>query len=470
MNSWKQYCCWMLFGVSCIACFPMTAAGQLLVADYANKIYEYNLDGSPGNFSLSIPYSPSAMAFGPGGDLFVASETTGTVYCYNWLAPTNPPTTISTGLNGIGGLLYDNASSTLYVSEFYGFTGQKIVKYKAGAQIGVLDVGDAAQGLAGMALGPDGSLYVSSYLDGTVYKGNSNTGNFTAVAGISGAIYGANGLLIDSKGNLDVVGMLTQNVIQFNIGATPAVPQNTTAAGAVNYPCDIVIDPNGNLLVSNMGLGTGDGFVGKYDSTDLTTKNSGFITYAGCTPTALLIEPAVWTGGAAGINGWKNAANWRGTPPTYALPIIFGTVAGGHATNFNDFDPGTELKGITFTAGAPQYTLQGNAIKLGGPVVNQSSSDQEIDLAMELVSGGGTFDTGNQNLTIGGLISGDGSLVKEGSGTLKITGGLTYTGLTDIEAGTLQIDTGASTALGDISGAVHWQSAMEQRLAPTRSM
>ena len=71
---------------------------------------------------------------------------------------------------------------------------------------------------------------------------------------------------------------------------------------------------------------------------------------------------------------------------------------------------------------------------------------------MELVLGGGSFDTGDQNLTVGGLISGNGSLVKEGSGTLKITGGLTYTGPTDIEAGTLQIDTGVSTALGDITG------------------
>jgi autotransporter-associated beta strand protein len=452
----------ILIGILWIVFSPMSAAGQLLVADrIKDQILEYNLDGTSTGFSVSTPSTPSAMAFGSGSDLFVASEATGTVYRYNWLTPNNPDP-INTGLNGIGGLLYDNASNTLYVSEYNGFTGRRIVKYNAttGAQIGVLDVGDAAQDLADMALGTDGSLYVSSYWDGKVYKGNSNTGNFSALSGISGMLQGASGIVLDSSDKLniklDVIGMWTNNVIQCKSDGNSGHELVPMSGGGLDWPSDIVIDPDGNLLISSIGYDTPNGYIGKYDSTTGTEiEPSPFITFSESTqPTALLIEPAVWTGGAAEIDSWTNAANWRGTPPVYPLPIIFGVATGGHVTNFNDYASLTQFNGITFATGAPQYTLQGNAIKLGGPVVNQSANDQEIDLDMQLVPGGGSFDTGDQKkLTIGGLISGDGSLIKKGSGTLTITGGLTYTGLTDIQAGTLQINTGISTALANITGA-----------------
>ena len=131
MNRWQLCGSCVLIGIAWIVFFPMSAAGQLLVADFGtNQISEYNLDGTYSKVLLSTPSSPSAMAIGSGTDLFVASQNTGTVYRYNWLTGGSSGT-LDTGLAGVGGLLYDNASNTLYVSEFNNYTGHQIIKYNA---------------------------------------------------------------------------------------------------------------------------------------------------------------------------------------------------------------------------------------------------------------------------------------------------------------------------------------------------
>ena len=113
----------------------MTAAGQLLVADrVSNQILEYNLDGSFRRVLVqpSYPtlYTPSGMALGDGSDLFVASENTGTVLRYNWRTGAYMGV-FASGLNGPGGLLFDQASNTLYVSEFGNYDGHQILEYNA---------------------------------------------------------------------------------------------------------------------------------------------------------------------------------------------------------------------------------------------------------------------------------------------------------------------------------------------------
>ncbi|MGD0383525.1 MAG: NHL repeat-containing protein, partial [Thermoguttaceae bacterium] len=398
MNRWQPCRSWMLIGIVWIVFFPISAAGQLLVADrVSNQILEYNLDGSFRRVvvaSNSSPLStPASMAFGSGTDLFVTSQGSGNVLQYNWATGAYLGV-FASGLYGPSGLLFDNANNRLYVSEFGNFDGQEIVCYNAssGAEIARFGNGSGGAARADMTMGSDGKLYVSDWYDGQIMRFNPANNYSAEVFAGAANLWGSNGLLFDPSGNLDVVGMLSNNVYQFN-GSGAAVGELVPAAGGgLNFPSDVVIDPDGNLLVSNMGDYIADGYIGKYNLTTGAAINSSFITFSGSTlvqPTALLIEPyAVWTGGAAGI-GWKNSANWGDTAPVDPAAVRFGAVAaGGHVDNNNDFDPGTQFNGIAFAADAPQYTLQGNAIKLGGPVINQSNHDQEIDLAMELVLGG----------------------------------------------------------------------------------
>jgi autotransporter-associated beta strand protein len=152
----------------------------------------------------------------------------------------------------------------------------------------------------------------------------------------------------------------------------------------------------------------------------------------------------VWTGGA-GDSNWTTIDNWGGVIPAADTPIKFGGGTGGDTRN--DFVSGAQINGITFTGDAGTYHLTGNEIKLAGDVVNQGNNEQSISLDVELVTGGGLFDTGSGSLTVAGAISGT-ALRKRGSGRLVLGGANTYTGGTVVGAGTLQVDAADSLPLG----------------------
>ncbi|MGA2034706.1 MAG: autotransporter-associated beta strand repeat-containing protein, partial [Thermoguttaceae bacterium] len=158
---------------------------------------------------------------------------------------------------------------------------------------------------------------------------------------------------------------------------------------------------------------------------------------------AMQFTSAQWSGEAVS-NNWSSVTNWNGdAPPVAGVSLQFGPSDDGTANN-DDFAPGTQFKGITFTSGAPSYNLSGNTIALAGPVTNPSGSDQAISLAVQLVAGGGTIDTGTNNVTVSGAISGGVPLIKNGTGALILSGSNSYTGGTSINAGTLQIGNSGS--------------------------
>ena len=88
-------------------------------------------------------------------------------------------------------------------------------------------------------------------------------------------------------------------------------------------------------------------------------------------------------------------------------------------------------------------------------------------VAIGSLAGAGSFNLGSKQLTVGGnglsttvsgVIAGGGlfpgsggSLVKEGSGTLTLTGNNTYTGGTTVNAGLLELLSGASLGSGALA-------------------
>jgi autotransporter-associated beta strand protein len=65
------------------------------------------------------------------------------------------------------------------------------------------------------------------------------------------------------------------------------------------------------------------------------------------------------------------------------------------------------------------------------------------------ITGASTMDVDGTSLTLTGVISGTGSLEKEGAGTLILTEANTYTGATEIDAGVLKLTAGASISASE---------------------
>jgi outer membrane autotransporter protein len=117
----------------------------------------------------------------------------------------------------------------------------------------------------------------------------------------------------------------------------------------------------------------------------------------------------------------------------------------------NSYTGGTFVNGGTLSvssdanlgAAAGALTLDGGALENTGAF----GSARGVTLG----AGGGEFKT-DADLTLSNVVGGAGGLLKTGSGTLTLTANNTYSGGTQISAGTLQIGNGGTT--GSISGPI----------------
>ncbi|QDU80440.1 Extracellular serine protease precursor [Polystyrenella longa] len=139
-----------------------------------------------------------------------------------------------------------------------------------------------------------------------------------------------------------------------------------------------------------------------------------------------------------------------GTINTNGFDSTFSGVVSGSG-NLNKLGSGTlTLSGTntyTGTTGINSGTLaistndnlgSGNVIFDGGTLKTLQSFDNSRDYSIQ--AGGGGVDTNGFNSTFSGVISGSGSLNKNGTGTLSLTGNNTYTGDTRVFAGRLAVN------------------------------
>jgi fibronectin-binding autotransporter adhesin len=161
-----------------------------------------------------------------------------------------------------------------------------------------------------------------------------------------------------------------------------------------------------------------------------------------------------WDGGSGGTNNWiggngsnSGERNWvSNAAPVANAPLVFAGTT--RLEPNNNTVANTNYTGITFNAGAGAFILRGNAITLGGNVLNSDDDLQTIEMNM-ILSGTRTFDAASGNLAVSGLLSesspGTGALVKSGPATLTLTNQNTYTGGTTINAGTLSLGHATNT-------------------------
>jgi fibronectin-binding autotransporter adhesin len=169
-------------------------------------------------------------------------------------------------------------------------------------------------------------------------------------------------------------------------------------------------------------------------------------------------------GGLGPINGMPGSASGgalyldAGVAATYQ-------VAGGSQTAASDIaGPGSLGKtgaGTLVLGAANSYTggtalnagalVLGNAAALGAGALTMAAgttlqfTPSGLAIANPIaLAGDPTIDTGANNETLSGVISGSGSLIKAGTGTLTLTGAETYSGATTIDAGTLALGPGGA--------------------------
>ena len=144
------------------------------------------------------------------------------------------------------------------------------------------------------------------------------------------------------------------------------------------------------------------------------------------------LSAATVTWSVATNGNWNDASNWD------ALPVAGDDLhfaGSANLTTNNDFPADTSFNSITFNNGAGAFTLSGNRMTLAGNITNNDDDLQTINLAM-IVNGATTINTASTgNITLGDVISGTGSLTKEGAQTLNLRGANTYSGGTSLNAG-----------------------------------
>lgn len=152
-------------------------------------------------------------------------------------------------------------------------------------------------------------------------------------------------------------------------------------------------------------------------------------------------------GGVLNFNyNWANSANWTaGVAPVANDSLVF-TGNKGAGGNTNNIAAGTQFNGITFNSGAGAFSLDGNAITLGGDITNSSTNSQTITLNLALAGGPRSFNTASGDLFVSGTVSGTAGLVKTGTGALTLTSSNSYSGGTTLSFGTIFV--GSASALG----------------------
>jgi len=255
---------------------------------------------------------------------------------------------------------------------------------------------------------------------------------------------------------------LSGNPPAISLGFTPAL--GSTFVIIDNDGADPVIGtfagvPQGGTFVSGLGnwqvnYAGGDG-------------NDVVLTRLSLQPTGIT---RVWTGGGGANTNWSNPANWQGNvAPSAGDALVFPGDISGLA--FNDFPPSSiffdSLRFGTGTVTRPSPA--GNEVPLLSGILvtnfdfppfihtpirllaDQSFVAQNADVAMVKIFTDGhqlTIDgNGEVSVTTIGLngvfshgdISGTGSVLKRGTGTLRLDATNTYTGPTIVESGVVVV-------------------------------
>jgi len=171
---------------------------------------------------------------------------------------------------------------------------------------------------------------------------------------------------------------------------------------------------------------------------NLTIGGSSSVTHG------VMVGSAITVGGNAHLAGRTSAADTIGLNISQALTAAGQMGLTGESTNAS---PGVGLNigaavSTTGTGSSTALTSTTGAVSGAGNITTAGGNTGAITVNAATAG------------TLSGVISGGGSLVKQGVGTTTLTGTNTYTGTTTISAGALQVGSGSTTGtlgVGDIT-------------------
>jgi fibronectin-binding autotransporter adhesin len=147
-----------------------------------------------------------------------------------------------------------------------------------------------------------------------------------------------------------------------------------------------------------------------------------------------LLAVRIWDGGG-GDNLWSTAANWQNDTAPQANDDLEFPTNGVRYSPVNDF-ANTTFGSITLDDSG--YSITGNALSLTGNIVTTyAASNSTYSIDTNLVGSEGVNVAGGGSLVLSGVLSGSGSLIKDGAGTLTLSGANTYDGGTTVHTGKL---------------------------------
>lgn len=264
---------------------PITEVDTALVGLFPAGVYVHPQYIDPRGGSL---FGPSDTTFGPDGNLYVTSRETNEVLRYDGFTGEFIDTFVrrsSGGLDHPEALVF-GPDGNLYVAS-YGMDDiiatppapqvagreSQILKYdgKTGAFLGVfvnqnLLANGRLMGATGLTFGPNGNLFVSSFLNNRVleYKGDGGALIATFVSpgdgGLAGPMHGVFGPDVNNDGVQDfyLTSYLTDRVIVYN-GLTGKINEGqaikdfvASKSGGLGRPDGISFGPDGDLYVTSI--------------------------------------------------------------------------------------------------------------------------------------------------------------------------------------------------------------------------
>lgn len=278
-----------------------TASAQILVSDFSGNLTSYNPASNTSTTYLAGLNQPGRMIKGPDGYLYVANMGSGTVDKYNayngaYSANIANPTTLGPNFQPAGLQFATGPNPDLFISNQVSFpfapSGPPgplghVVRYNTTTQTPTTILSNMVQ--PNSMLLQNGNLYISELRNyfGHVMKydfANPATEFISNVNDIGnpGTLSAATGMAIGPDGALYVCDVLDSVIRRYDIN-NPAIHSVFVSTGpGLSSPSDLVFD-DGHLYVSNIADGgVGSGFLSKFNWT--TGAFEGFavtgLTYA----------------------------------------------------------------------------------------------------------------------------------------------------------------------------------------------